>query len=117
MPEGPIADTFNDHEADADTAAPEWAVVEIMGHRQHAGQILEVTRFGATLIEIREYGTGDDKPYRVHQYGGPAIFSITPCTAEYARKTCDERWRWSRQNGDTVPLLEWEDTNERWSDA
>lgn len=86
--------------------APEWAVVEIMGHREHAGLIREVDRFGTSLLEVREYGVDDQEPYRVHQYGGSSIFSLTPCTEEYARKTCDQKWKYSRAG--STPLLAWE---------
>lgn len=100
------------------TPAPEWALVEIMGHRTHAGMIVEVSRFGTALMEVREYGTEDAEPYRTHQYGGSSIFSITPCTEEYARKTCDEKWRWSRE-GKAAPKLAWrgDDTDDEDMDA
>ena len=55
-------------------AAPqrEWAMVEIMGHRQHHGEIAEVQRFGTTMIQVHDVDTG-----AVHYYGGHAIFSLT----------------------------------------
>lgn len=31
------------------TTAPEWAIVEMMGHRRRAGRIEEVERFGAKM--------------------------------------------------------------------
>lgn len=96
-----MSDVSTEEPADA----AEWAVVEIMGHRQHAGQVREVSRFGAQLLEILEFGTGDAAPWRVHQYGGAAIFSITPCTESHARAAVDRSGAYARQR-DSTPLLE-----------
>lgn len=91
-----------------DEAAPEWAAVEIMGHRCHYGLIREVERFGSKMLMVLEYGPEDTEPYRTHYYGGGSIFSITPCTERYARQECDNKWRWSRRNDGVkaLPLLD-----------
>lgn len=63
--------------------AAEWAVIEIFGHRRHAGAILEVERFGSKLLRIDIPKTGDDGEadykhgFESHFYGGAAIFSMT----------------------------------------
>lgn len=68
----------------------DWAVVEIMGHRRHAGRIREEERFGAKMIRIdvptvtvtRPADGGEPttsvEKWITHWYGGPSIFSITP---------------------------------------
>lgn len=60
--------------------APEYALVEIFGHRRHCGRILEVERFGTKLLRIDVPTDGDfDKGFVTYQYGGGALFSVTPC--------------------------------------
>jgi hypothetical protein len=57
----------------------EAAVVEIFGHRSHAGFIREEERFGAKMIRIDVPKNGDaDHPiWETHWYGGASIFSLT----------------------------------------
>ena len=57
----------------------ESAVVEIFGHRTHAGFIREEERFGAKMIRIDVPTNGDvDHPvWETHWYGGASIFSLT----------------------------------------
>ncbi|ACL59952.1 hypothetical protein [Methylobacterium nodulans] len=80
----------------SDTTAPttddadgwEWAVVEVFGHRRHAGRIREEERFGTKLlrIDIPIDGDPDAKGWRTHYYGGASIFSLTPCERDAALK-------------------------------
>lgn len=68
----------------------EWAIVEIMGHRKHAGRVREEERFGAKMLRVdvpkllvEHTGKEDDPPtfivekWTTHWYGGPSIFSFT----------------------------------------
>lgn len=56
----------------------EYAVVEIMGHRRHAGRILDVERFGTKFLRIDVPTEGDfAKGHTSHFYGGASIFSVT----------------------------------------
>lgn len=69
----------------------EWAVVEIFGHRRHAGRAREEERFGAKMLrvdvpkiemmETKDAGNPDPLPrvtsWTSHFYGGSAIFSYT----------------------------------------
>lgn len=72
--------------ADANDDDPEWewAVVEIFGHRRHAGRTREEERFGARMlrVDVPAVGKGEDGAHRVeswttHYYGGSAIFSFS----------------------------------------
>lgn len=63
----------------------EWAIVEIFGHRSHAGRLYEVERFGSKMLRIDvtvELADGVLQVIESPMYGGAAIFSITPCTRE-----------------------------------
>lgn len=68
----------------------EWAIVEIMGHRKHAGRVREEERFGAKMLRIDvptlavvppaaegEQPSFDVEKWTTHWYGGPSIFSFT----------------------------------------
>lgn len=68
----------------------EYAVVEIMGHRKHAGRVREEERFGAKMLRVdvptltvtpptEEGGqpTYSVEKWTTHWYGGPSIFSFT----------------------------------------
>ena len=63
---------------------PAWAIVEIMGHRQVAGRISEVTRFGAVFcrVEIDQ----PDGSVAVQDYGGSSIFCVTQTDEATVRK-------------------------------
>lgn len=56
----------------------EWAIVEIFGHRRHAGRIREEERFGARMLRIDVPRAGADGAiaWVSHFYGGAAIFSL-----------------------------------------
>jgi hypothetical protein len=56
-------------------APPEYALVELLGHRRHYGQIAEVQRFGTTLICVIDVDTG-----QTHFYAGSALYGVTPMT-------------------------------------
>jgi len=64
---------------------PEWAIVEIFGHRRHAGQVHEVERFGAKMLRVDvtiRNERGELEVIASPIYGGAAIFSVTPATLE-----------------------------------
>jgi hypothetical protein len=69
-----------------------WAVVEIMGHIKLAGQVREVSMYGAAMLEVtepEEFREQNGKIYRrdgkVSYRSGPSLFAVTPCTEEEAR--------------------------------
>src|SRR5688572_24728142 len=63
----------------AEEAPPEYAIVEIFGHRRLAGRVMEVERFGAKLLRIDVPTEGDfAKGFTTQFYGGASLFSVTP---------------------------------------
>lgn len=66
--------------AQAEQPPDEYAIVEIFGHRRHAGRIAEVDRFGARLLRIDiPTDCKFDNVNTTHFYGGSSIFSLSPC--------------------------------------
>jgi hypothetical protein len=69
-------------------AEPKYGVVEIFGHRQHAGRVTEVEQFGAKMLRIdvpkvdKEGAASFENGYETHFYGGSSIFSFSPATLE-----------------------------------
>lgn len=57
----------------------EWALVEIFGHRQHAGRCRQEERFGAKMLRVDVPIKGDAMAngWETHWYGGSSIFSYT----------------------------------------
>lgn len=57
----------------------EWAILEIFGHRKHAGRIREEERFGSKMLRIDIPIDGDPaaKGWRSHYYSGNSIFSLS----------------------------------------
>jgi hypothetical protein len=79
MNDAPTAQTEQQPAPTIEEQPPEYAIVEIMGHRKHAGRIYDVERFGAKMVRIDVPTEGDfAKGYTTHFYSGPSIFSITP---------------------------------------
>lgn len=56
----------------------EWGIVEIFGHRQHAGRTREEERFGSKMLRIDVPVKGDPEKHgwETHYYGGASIFSF-----------------------------------------
>jgi len=56
----------------------EWGIVEIFGHRRHAGRVREQEQFGAKMLRVDIPIDGDPaKGWVSHFYGGAAIFSYS----------------------------------------
>lgn len=64
---------------EADDDGWEWAIVEIFGHRRHAGRTREEERFGAKMlrIDIPVKGDAPANGWQTHYYGGSSIFSFS----------------------------------------
>jgi hypothetical protein len=63
-----------------------WGLAEIMGHRSRAGRLSEVTFAGSTLLQVETMGEGESV-LRTELYAPSAIFCITPCDEETARRS------------------------------
>jgi hypothetical protein len=63
----------------SDSNGWEWAIVEIFGHRRHAGRAREEERFGSKMLRIDVPVKGDPAAngWETHWYGGASIFSYT----------------------------------------
>lgn len=56
----------------------DWGIVEIFGHRRHAGRVREEERFGTKMLRIDVPVKGDPAAngWETHWYGGASIFSF-----------------------------------------
>lgn len=63
----------------------QFAVVELMGHRKFGAEITEVERFGGKFLQARVLGP--DVVQIVHPQ---AIYAVTACTEEQARRVNTE---------------------------
>lgn len=71
----------------------EWAIVEIMGHRKHAGRVREEERFGVKMLRVDIPNEGDpEKGWTTHYYGGASIFSYT-LTDEASVMRANKPWQ------------------------
>lgn len=68
----------------------EWGVIEVYGHRSHAGRYREEERFGSKMMRIDVPTTDPDgtkaMAWTTRWYAGGALFSVTPTTEEYVLK-------------------------------
>lgn len=58
----------------------EWAIVEIFGHRRHAGRISEEERFGTKMLRVDVPAIDSDgrpSAWVTRWYAGSALFSVT----------------------------------------
>jgi len=61
-------------------APPEYAVIEIFGHRRLAGRVTEVEQYGTKLLRIDIPNQGKfENGFKSQLYGGASLFSVTPC--------------------------------------
>ena len=65
---------------DGDFDGWEWAIVEIMGHRRHAGRTREVERFSLKMlrVDVPNKGAPAEHGWATHFYPGSALFCFTP---------------------------------------
>lgn len=56
----------------------DWGIVEIFGHRRHAGRVREEERFGTKMLRVDVPVKGDPvaNGWETHWYGGASIFSF-----------------------------------------
>lgn len=58
----------------------EWMIVEVMGHRRHAGRVREVERFGAKFMRVDVPNKGDPEAHSwtTRFYPPGSLFGFTP---------------------------------------
>ncbi len=66
----------------------QWKIVEIFGHRRHAGRVREEEQFGQRMCRIDVPVKGDPAAngWNSYFYGGAAIFGVHPSTEEDVMK-------------------------------
>jgi hypothetical protein len=81
---------MTDTETQTEETPFEWAIVEVFGHRRHAGKASEEERFGSKMLRIDvptlvidpvEEGkvmSWSVEKWTTFYYGGASIFSFTP---------------------------------------
>jgi sRNA-binding carbon storage regulator CsrA len=71
-------------ESTPESACPQWAIVEVMGHGMFAGQCSEVVVAGQAFLRVDVPAVSFREPF-TKLLGTASIFGITPCTEEAAR--------------------------------
>lgn len=61
-----------------------WAILELLGHRRLAGYLTEQQIAGAAFLRIDV--PGEDGKTTTQLYSPQAVYAITPCTEDTARK-------------------------------
>lgn len=80
----------------------QFAVVEIFGHRSHAGRVSQVDFAGGKMLKIEVPIEGAwENGVAEYLYGGGAIFSVRACTRQEAEEA-NKPWRssWDPADGD-----------------
>lgn len=78
--------------ADPQATSPEWMRVALMGRHLRYGLATEVERIGMKMLRVDVYQSGGAAPLLTEFYAGPAIFSLTPCIEDVARRWEDNAW-------------------------
>jgi hypothetical protein len=73
----------------SDQVNPEWAIVELMGHKVVAGLVQKSEMLGKAMIRIDVPGTSD-YPEHTQFYGDAAIYSVTFVSEEVAKLTAEK---------------------------
>lgn len=74
-----------------------WMLVEVFGHRSHAGRCTEEEKVGVKMLRIDEpslpFGSVDpaDLKWTTHYYAGTSIFSMVPTTEEVVMRRAGVR--------------------------
>jgi hypothetical protein len=79
------------------TEAPQWAVIELMGHVRYGGQVSKDTQLGTAMLRV-DVPQGDSM---ITQLINPSsIYRLTMCSEEIARAAA--------KAGDPKPMGTWE---------
>jgi hypothetical protein len=72
----------------AENAFDDWAILELMGHRRLGGRVSEQLIASAPFIRIDVPAVGDEKA-ATQFYSPSAVYCITPCAEELARRVAE----------------------------
>lgn len=77
-----------DTKPDAADDGWEWMIVEVMGHRRHAGRVRDEERFGARFmrVDVPNKGDPDAHGWTTHYYPPGSLFGFTPAEREACLK-------------------------------
>lgn len=65
----------------------DWAILELLGHRRLGGRVQEVEMFGGKMCRIDVPDANDPtKTHATQFYSTAAIYCLTPCSEDTARK-------------------------------
>lgn len=99
--------------AESETQDPaEYARLELMGHRTRVGRIQEITRFGATLIQVDFYdhATGQEA---TELYAGAAIYCVSPVTKAVVDAYNEQQARYHAPKARQLPAPTEDDDDDR----
>lgn len=65
-----------------------WAIVEIMGHQQFAGQVTEEPIAGQNMLRV-DIPAVCGRPEHTKYFGGASIYAIHPCTEDIATSAAE----------------------------
>lgn len=74
-----------------ETAPAQWAVLELMGHRQAIGRITTADLAGRLMISIERVDTEPEG--QVQLYGPESVYCYTPVTEDQARLLASQRYK------------------------
>jgi hypothetical protein len=77
----------------------EYAVLEVLGRRQHIGHIRKVVRYGIPMLHVFDMEMQTD-----HWYAMAAIFSITATTKEEIEAVFEQKRRAAHDDEDGLGL-------------
>lgn len=83
---------------DNNTSAPQWAVVELMGHIRYGGMVQKDNMLGTAMLRV-DVPQGDGQ-FVTQMINPSSIYRITFCSEEIARVAA--------ANGRSLPISEWE---------
>lgn len=75
----------------------QWAVVEILGHKQVAGRCTEEPIAGVNMLRV-DIPEVAGWPAHTKYFGGGSIYAIHPCSQEHATAAAEQlahQWGWT----------------------
>ena len=77
----------------------QFAILKLMGHKRLAGRVTEETIGGAAMLRI-DIPKTSARPEYTKYFGTQAVYCITPCSEDLARRAAEEIERYN----DPIPI-------------